>query len=155
MRQNSGLGESLCARGLRTALWVCSRLILDSEGDSQAPAHFRTEDCPPSLSTFIGNKPTEKQPSCLSVSVSLYLPPPTHLTLAPGGCSVVVGAGGDGAVGGGSSCHLPLEQLQDDLDVCCDPGLQSEEDRPVTVTSSMTNKNLLSDTSCVCVRVWS
>lgn len=62
---------------------------------------------------------------------------------------MVVGAGGDGAVGGGSSCHLPLEQLQDGLDVCCDPGLQSEEDHPVT--SSTTNKNLLSDCVCVCV----
>lgn len=47
--------------------------------------------------------------------------------LHPDGGSLVLGAGGDGAVGGGAGCGLPLEELQDGLDVCCHLTLQSEE----------------------------
>lgn len=40
LRQSSGLGQSLCARGLRTVLWICSRLILGSGEDNQALVHL-------------------------------------------------------------------------------------------------------------------
>lgn len=39
------------------------------------------------------------------------------LRLAPQGCCLVVWAGGDCAVGRGSSCSLSLEELQDGLDI--------------------------------------
>lgn len=45
--------------------------------------------------------------------------------LHPDGRPLVLGAGGDGAVGGGSGRGLPLEELQDGLDVRRHLGLQS------------------------------
>lgn len=47
--------------------------------------------------------------------------------LHPDGWPLVLGAGGDDAVGGGASCGLPLEELQDGLDVCGHLGLQSDD----------------------------
>lgn len=46
--------------------------------------------------------------------------------LHPDGWPLVLGAGADGAVGGGTGGGLPLEELQDGLDVCCHLGLQSD-----------------------------
>lgn len=46
--------------------------------------------------------------------------------LHPDGWPLVLGAGGDGAVGGGAGRGLPLEELQDGLDVCRHLGLQSD-----------------------------
>lgn len=46
--------------------------------------------------------------------------------LDPDGRAVVLWAGGDGAVGGGAGSGLPLEELQDGLDVCSHLGLQSD-----------------------------
>lgn len=48
--------------------------------------------------------------------------------LDPDGRAVVLRAGGDGAVGGGAHCRLPLEELQDGLDVCRHLGLQPKKD---------------------------
>lgn len=47
--------------------------------------------------------------------------------LHPDGRPLVLRAGGDDAVGGGTGRGLPLEELQDGLDVCCHLGLQSDE----------------------------
>lgn len=46
--------------------------------------------------------------------------------LHPDGWPLVLGAGGDDAVGGGPGRGLPLEELQDGLDVCGHLGLQSD-----------------------------
>lgn len=46
--------------------------------------------------------------------------------LHPDSRPLVLGAGGDGAVGGGAGRGLPLEELQDGLDVWGHLGLQSE-----------------------------
>lgn len=70
---------------------------------------------------FVTIQQGNNQVAALSL-FSLY-PPHTHthtpayLVLAPGSSSLVVGAGGDGAVGGGAGGCLPLEELQDGLDV--------------------------------------